>query len=507
MQTFPIRMLNGVGVVASKKRNIDLSTKYDKYFPKPTYSNPMLIANGENEMTIEKFIPQIVEKHYLDTAKIATLLKKPTLEATCRAIFDFVYKNIQYTPDAPFEEQIRTPARTWADRVDGVDCDCYTTFISSILVNLRITHYLRMAAYSHSRGYQHIYIIVPKNPNHLTGDYYTIDCVLDRFNDEKKPFVKVHDKLMRPVQALTAGLNGFPIRMLGSLPNLQSDYVFNEVFYNPALGTWALKGIDGGYYIQGDYNQRYVQPLDGTLGFISTALSVGKGLVKGVQAINKAGGIKGAISTIKDGGIKGAINMFTGKTAPKADKKTDAAPSITSLTPISSLAPALMPNIEGDVSEIKTALSKINENQVNSVNVLRNAGEKDKETLVNVVDEKTKALNKATVLSLKSIDTGVKSQLNLLTNEINKELDTMVKQGDSLQKASENTSKIAQAAVHNINQLNNLDKDRTREVIDAVEVSARTQQQAINQYASMQKLILVGIGLVAVLIIIKSSSK
>ena len=88
-------MLNGVGVVASKKRSINLSNAYDAYFPKPSYSDPILVHKGDNQMTIDKFIPEIVNKYSSDTVKISELLKKETIEATCKAIFDFVYKNIQ----------------------------------------------------------------------------------------------------------------------------------------------------------------------------------------------------------------------------------------------------------------------------------------------------------------------------------------------------------------------------------------------------------------------------
>ena len=80
--------------------------------------------------------------------------------------------------DAEGYEQIRSPARAWHDRFSGVDCDCYSVFISSILSNLGIAHTLRITKYQRDY-FQHIYPIVP-----FQNGYITIDCVTDRFNYE-----------------------------------------------------------------------------------------------------------------------------------------------------------------------------------------------------------------------------------------------------------------------------------------------------------------------------------
>lgn len=90
---------------------------------------------------------------------------------------------------------MRRPARSWADRVSGVDCDCYLTFIS---IFLQICAYLtlRMSAYSKDHWFQHIYVIVPKNSDLKVAnrsDYWAIDPVLDAF-DTEKPFLFKHDQ-------------------------------------------------------------------------------------------------------------------------------------------------------------------------------------------------------------------------------------------------------------------------------------------------------------------------
>ena len=81
------------------------------------------------------------------------------VKATCKAIWQFVYEHIQYHLDEPGLEQVRHPARSWADRVRGVDCEDYSVFISALLQCLAVPHLLRISAYK--GGWQHIYVIVP----------------------------------------------------------------------------------------------------------------------------------------------------------------------------------------------------------------------------------------------------------------------------------------------------------------------------------------------------------
>lgn len=189
-----IRSLNGLGVVADGKRILKDGHQFDRLFPKPNYSDPVLSANGSNTDTLTRFIPDMVAKYNGDTLGIARMLRASTLRQTCKNIWDFLYDHVQYSLDEPHEEQIRRPARTWADRTKGVDCDCYTVFISSVLTNLGIPHVLRMSAYNKQRSYQHVYVVVPKAVSvaHRT-DYYVIDPVLNSF-DEEKPFLYKKDK-------------------------------------------------------------------------------------------------------------------------------------------------------------------------------------------------------------------------------------------------------------------------------------------------------------------------
>lgn len=216
---------------AKHKRTLRTGKEYDQYFNPATLQrkDPIIHRNGDVFDTIVA-MADLVRKTLPDTATIAPVLKGDNLEATCRNIFDFVYHHIQYTLDTPGVEQLRTPLRTWADRKAGVDCDCYSIFISSILTNLNIPHVLRMTKYA--GDWQHIYVIVPKQPGSNLKDkrsYYTLDCVLDSFNYEV-PYSDKHDKPMGAIQVL----NGLPTEDV-AIPGFGAEFV--------AFGKSTISGL------------------------------------------------------------------------------------------------------------------------------------------------------------------------------------------------------------------------------------------------------------------------
>jgi hypothetical protein len=173
---------------ALKKRHIAPGHAFDKLFPKSSGQDKVIRPEGKAQLhhTIN-LIKQVVRDTKGDTALLAKTLKGKTLQDTCENIWDFVYNHIQYARDKAGVEQVRRPSRTWTDRKTGVDCDCYSVFISSILTNLDIPHKVRITKYGIKPYFQHIYPIVPNE----TG-YFTLDCVTDQFNYEV-PYSEARD--------------------------------------------------------------------------------------------------------------------------------------------------------------------------------------------------------------------------------------------------------------------------------------------------------------------------
>jgi hypothetical protein len=191
-------------MVADRKRKLKDGAAYDHLFPPPVDTDTVILKSADVEDTM-KLIRQALPKTLWQTKKIAKVLKGKTLDETCSNIWHFVYEHIQYRRDKEGVEQVRSPRRTWSDRKSGVDCDCYTVFILSILRSLNIPCLARITKYRKPfpevPRWQHVYPIVPK-PRHLEDyiderdNYIVIDCVKDRFDDEQ-PYLECKDYDMR----------------------------------------------------------------------------------------------------------------------------------------------------------------------------------------------------------------------------------------------------------------------------------------------------------------------
>lgn len=174
---------------ASKYRQIKDGSAYNYLMPKAKLTDTTTKKGASLQDTMA-LIPVVVKQCKWQTEKLAQVLKGSSTYTTCSNIWEFLYEHIRYHKDEENREQIRSPARSWHDRQHGIDCDCYSTFISCLLTNLGIPHMLRITKYSTDR-FQHIYPIVPTGK----GKYITIDCVTDQFNYET-PYTAKQDTTM-----------------------------------------------------------------------------------------------------------------------------------------------------------------------------------------------------------------------------------------------------------------------------------------------------------------------
>lgn len=166
--------------VVSGYRAIKDGSRFNAYFPPPEERDRIIIEDGEVTDTVE-LMEKVVWKYLDDTKRLAPLLKRASLVETCQTIWEFVYSFIQYKLDQKGLEQLRRPARSWAERNTGVDCDCMSIFVSSILNNLQIPHKFRITRYS-ADTWQHVYVIVPMPDS---KKYCVIDGVVSQFKYEK----------------------------------------------------------------------------------------------------------------------------------------------------------------------------------------------------------------------------------------------------------------------------------------------------------------------------------
>lgn len=159
----------------------------------------------------------MVLQYNTQTEKLALVLKKSSLPLTVPSIHDFLFNHLQYKADGS-DQMLRSPACSWYDRVNGIDCKSYTIFASCLLYNLGINHYIRkikQPASENPNDYSHVYVIVPidqKNGDTNKG-YYVIDGTL---RSNKEPFFS-ESKDFYMQRTKTAGLNGIGINDVKNL--------------------------------------------------------------------------------------------------------------------------------------------------------------------------------------------------------------------------------------------------------------------------------------------------
>lgn len=230
--------------IDSGYRIIQDGSRYDHLFPQPLNRDRVIIENGSVEDTI-KLMKKVVWKYIADTRKIASLLRQPRLIDTCEQIWSFLYHNIQYKLDKAGLEQIRRPARSMYEKITGIDCDCFSVFVSSILTNLQIPHKFRVTKYEKD-VFQHVYVVVP-----IGNENYIIDPVLSIANYEK-PYKQKIDFDMT--------LKGINIAVLDGASN-EEDHI-KDIIEGKFDGLGKLKNDEATYnYLVKTRNNIAANPL------------------------------------------------------------------------------------------------------------------------------------------------------------------------------------------------------------------------------------------------------
>ena len=169
-----------------RKINPD-GSKYDSYFPKPK-SLTGFASQGTDPNNTVKLMAEQVERELPETARITPILKGKNIAESCFNVYTFLHDNIQYQHDdhmmplSKRDEVLRSPARSWAERKEGIDCDCFTKFAISIFKNMGIPCTIKAVSIRPDHALQHVYAIVPL-PSNPKG-YIVIDPCVHVFDQE-----------------------------------------------------------------------------------------------------------------------------------------------------------------------------------------------------------------------------------------------------------------------------------------------------------------------------------
>ncbi|MEM7036385.1 MAG: hypothetical protein AAF570_05335, partial [Bacteroidota bacterium] len=231
-------------MIRTPKRRIRDGKRFNHLIPPARGQTQIIRKNASLKHTLA-LIPKVVRENSRQMRRLAATLQGKTRHECAENIWHFCNDYIQYAPDAEGREQIRTPARTWHDRKTGVDCDCYSVFISCLLLEMQdpktgqkgIPHTFRVTKYPDPHGlnpdppFSHIYVILP-DPSGPAGKELIIDPVYDYFNQEV-PFQTKIDKPM--ILETLSGLHAAP------------DYLDAMAYHNPRQNA-SLFGTTPNFY-------------------------------------------------------------------------------------------------------------------------------------------------------------------------------------------------------------------------------------------------------------------
>jgi hypothetical protein len=97
-------------------------------------------------------------QNYRQVERLAAHLKDDDEMQSAFNVWHWLHTNVRYNYDTPGEEEIRTPARVWADRESGVDCDCLAVFTACLLICMGYKPTFEIVAFNDSPTYSHIYV-------------------------------------------------------------------------------------------------------------------------------------------------------------------------------------------------------------------------------------------------------------------------------------------------------------------------------------------------------------
>ncbi|GAB5417608.1 MAG: hypothetical protein Crog4KO_25930 [Crocinitomicaceae bacterium] len=218
------------------KRHIKDGNAFNGFFPKATGKDVVVKKKALLADTID-LMKRVIDQTKWQTEKIAKHLDTGSVRKTCKRIWEFCYQYIQYEKDEERTEQIRTPRRAWHDRESGIDCDCFTVLIGSILSNLNIPFTMRLWR-NQSENFEHVYPVVhtPK------GQEIIIDCVIDQF-DEQAPYTEIKDIEME-LQVLD-GVDQERYNEFGDKIFFETDLPIDAEDLNLGEDALDLEGVDG----------------------------------------------------------------------------------------------------------------------------------------------------------------------------------------------------------------------------------------------------------------------
>lgn len=160
---------------------------------RPFENKTVLVSNYQDSADIIKQIMKAHTKYASEYDKISSYFWKGSVKNTCKYIFDFLKKKVEYDIEPDTKQTVKSPSAIIAQGYG--DCKHYSLFTAGILDSLRrsgkpINWSYRFANYKlFSRTPHHVFVVVDPH----TNNEIWCDAVLEFFNNHK-PYVNATDK-------------------------------------------------------------------------------------------------------------------------------------------------------------------------------------------------------------------------------------------------------------------------------------------------------------------------
>jgi hypothetical protein len=147
-----------------------------------------------------------------DVRTFVNSLAGDTDEQKCEAIYYMLVDNVKFNPDPSYKQDLKSPARMFADakKGRGADCKSFSNFIGNCLYVAGIPFCLRFVSFNkHDPTPTHVYVVaMPKG-----GPKIIMDGVMDKYNAEK-PYQFKKDKCYNPPGMSGLGLDERTMRFI-----------------------------------------------------------------------------------------------------------------------------------------------------------------------------------------------------------------------------------------------------------------------------------------------------
>lgn len=369
--------------------------------------NKTLVGYGFNKSTLDELKEAC--KYYKQVEKLAAHLKADSEAQSAFNVWHWLHCNINYNYDKAGEEEIRTPARTWADRKSGVDCDCLAVFTACLFICMGYRPRFEIVAFHNSPQYSHIYVnlnglavdrVLPVfgiRPSFITKKYlmeipvYHLSGIDGCMNGLQGVYESTLSKIFSKTATPEDSLNFRKAQVLITLQNVDPDAYKLGAIIMPHV---QAIGDDGAYYFDNEYVAKVAKQLDSDLQqrHLNGIYGLGKGWLK--KAIKKVGNAVKKVAKSTANAAK-TVAKATANTVKAAAKST-----VNAVKATANVTKAAAQAVTGNAKKAKETLKKA-ATQVKAAAIapIKQAAKDTKSVVKNAVVQPVKTVTQVTLIN------------------------------------------------------------------------------------------------------------